>query len=594
MKKIQAHSLNNYVKPDERIVLTNTGKYLTHGKDNSYYQYVEERYIGSPTNNAVIDAYCSYIYGEGLQANIDINSIISKNDVRLAIKDLKMHGQYTLQVVYTKDRKNIAKLYHIPVKQIAVDRPSDITDPIENFWYSFDWRYQTKYRPRIVPAFGTTSGKETEIAFVRTPSCEPIYSLPDYQSALQYCDLEEELSNFYNCHVKNKFSAGTIVNINQGFDTPEEQEEAERSILAKTTGTSNAGTVIISVNDNKENATTVEQIIIADAYNQYEWLSTEARDKILMAHKVVNPILFGVKDGGGLGNNADEMTVALKTLYRSQIKPFREIFIDGLENILSYGGTTPELSFKDFEELIVKEQPAAPVQMQEVKLESYTDYPQAATENAKIALRWAEKNGWGDCGTPVGKQRANQLAKREPISEDTIARMSAFERHRQNSTGELGDGCGRLMWLAWGGDEGVEWAKRKLRQIRGENLSKEEFHEWTDYAAACSAKMSKEENFDEWVQLKKWRSSPDSSNVKKILYQDETKELTLQFHSGDIYTYYDIDFALFQEVLNGAGICRTEGSNKWGSWYVGKTPSVGAAVDQLLDGVRYSKGGSLK
>lgn len=97
--------------------------------------------------------------------------------------------------------------------------------------------------------------------------------------------------------------------------------------------------------------------------------------------------------------------------------------------------------------------------------ESYDDYPKAASENAKIALRWAEENGWGECGTDVGKARANQLAKGEPISRDTIARMSAFERHRQNSNKELGDGCGRLMWLAWGGDEGIEWATRKLKQI---------------------------------------------------------------------------------------------------------------------------------
>jgi len=103
--------------------------------------------------------------------------------------------------------------------------------------------------------------------------------------------------------------------------------------------------------------------------------------------------------------------------------------------------------------------------------ESYTDYPKQATENAKIALRWAEENGWGDCGTAVGKQRANQLANGEPISEDTIARMASFERHRQNSDKELGDGCGRLMWLAWGGDEGIEWAQRKLEQIRNEKAN---------------------------------------------------------------------------------------------------------------------------
>lgn len=102
------------------------------------------------------------------------------------------------------------------------------------------------------------------------------------------------------------------------------------------------------------------------------------------------------------------------------------------------------------------------------KFESYNDYPKAATENAKIALRWAEENGWGDCGTPVGKARANQLANGESLSRETIARMAAFERHRQNSQKELGDGCGRLMWLAWGGDEGIAWAQNKLKQIDAE------------------------------------------------------------------------------------------------------------------------------
>ena len=97
--------------------------------------------------------------------------------------------------------------------------------------------------------------------------------------------------------------------------------------------------------------------------------------------------------------------------------------------------------------------------------DSYSDYPEQAKENAKIALRYAEENGWGDCGTAVGKIRANQLANGEPITRETIARMASFERQRQNSQKELGDGCGRLMWLAWGGDAGVEWAQRKLDSI---------------------------------------------------------------------------------------------------------------------------------
>ena len=100
--------------------------------------------------------------------------------------------------------------------------------------------------------------------------------------------------------------------------------------------------------------------------------------------------------------------------------------------------------------------------------DSYTDYPKAASENAQIAINYAEENGWGSCLEATGKARARQLANREPISRDTIARMASFARHKQHSDRKLGDGCGRLAWLAWGGDEGVEWASRKLKEIDSE------------------------------------------------------------------------------------------------------------------------------
>lgn len=104
--------------------------------------------------------------------------------------------------------------------------------------------------------------------------------------------------------------------------------------------------------------------------------------------------------------------------------------------------------------------------LSKVNLESYTDYPESAKNAAQRALDWAEKNGWGDCGTPVGKARANQLAKGEPISEETIARMAAFARHLQYKDVPYSEGCGGLMVDAWGGQAGIEWAQRKLEQIR--------------------------------------------------------------------------------------------------------------------------------
>lgn len=102
------------------------------------------------------------------------------------------------------------------------------------------------------------------------------------------------------------------------------------------------------------------------------------------------------------------------------------------------------------------------------ELKSYSDYPEGARNNAKRALKWVEENGWGSCGTDVGKQRANQLANGEAITRDTIARMASFKRHQQHKDVPYSEGCGGLMWDAWGGSAGVNWAISKLKEIDNE------------------------------------------------------------------------------------------------------------------------------
>ena len=106
---------------------------------------------------------------------------------------------------------------------------------------------------------------------------------------------------------------------------------------------------------------------------------------------------------------------------------------------------------------------------EEEKLESlefatYNDYPKSASNNAKRALKYRDENN-PDCGTPVGWARANQLAKGENISRETIARMASFKRHQQHKDVPYSEGCGGLMWDAWGGTSGIEWAIRKLKEI---------------------------------------------------------------------------------------------------------------------------------
>jgi len=109
---------------------------------------------------------------------------------------------------------------------------------------------------------------------------------------------------------------------------------------------------------------------------------------------------------------------------------------------------------------------------EEVELKSFSDYPDSVKNNAKRALKWAEENGWGSCGTGVGKQRANQLANGEPISMSTIKRMYSYlSRHAPDldSSKSYEDGCGKLMYDAWGGKSALSWAKTRIS--REENMS---------------------------------------------------------------------------------------------------------------------------
>jgi len=106
--------------------------------------------------------------------------------------------------------------------------------------------------------------------------------------------------------------------------------------------------------------------------------------------------------------------------------------------------------------------------------ESISDYPEGVKAAAARAVKYAEENGWGSCGTGVGKQRASQLSKGENISVDTIKRMYSYlSRHKGDLTSSKSyeEGCGKLMYDAWGGEAGLKWSERKLQQLEKQKMT---------------------------------------------------------------------------------------------------------------------------
>jgi len=364
--------MNNYVRLDPQTLLFQGTKWITNGVDNTYFGVVENAYLGSPTNQSIIDNFTNYILGEGLEdvnGLVDVEAILGDEDLRNAVADFKIQGACSFQVIYNFGGK-VSKLYYVPVKSLAVNKEADITDEPTSYWYSFDWKFKTKYRPVQIPAFGYGNSLETEILYIKRHSAQPVYSLPDWQSGIQYAQTEEELSNYYRSHIKNNFSAGKIVNINQGgTDSDEAMEDAKRAILGNLTGSSNAGSTIVSFNDNYENRTTIDVIPVEDAYSQFQFLSGECRTMIMMAHKVNDPSLFGLPLPSGFNSAAEQMVQSLKILYRSQIKPARKILTEGLSRAFNKVNPGCDIKFIDFEELQtpeVTEQPTPEVTEPEV------------------------------------------------------------------------------------------------------------------------------------------------------------------------------------------------------------------------------------
>lgn len=126
----------------------------------------------------------------------------------------------------------------------------------------------------------------------------------------------------------------------------------------------------------------------------------------------------------------------------------------------------------------------------DIELESYSDYPDSVKNNAKAVLDYTEKNGWGSCGTPVGKVRANQLANGEPISADTIQRMYSYlSRHEVDlqTSKSYTDGCGKLMYDSWGGLSAKSWSESKIKEL---DLAKGKTQSVTDNTWSTEAPIS--------------------------------------------------------------------------------------------------------
>jgi hypothetical protein len=369
MNNIHVLKLSEYSRPE--ITESKREAWVEYGADNNYYQYLIDRYTNSTTNNAIINNITRLVYGKGLSA-VDASrkpneyaqmmTLFSKDCVRQMVSDLKMLGQCAVQVIYSKDRKKISKVYHVPVQLLRAEKCNEKGE-IEAYYYCDNWQDLRNFTPKRIAAYGH-SNEPIEIMFIRPYSVGmKYYSYVDYHGALPYAELEEDISTYLINEVNNGFSGRAVINFNNGVPSEEQQLLIKQQVLNQLTGTKGEK-VIVAFNNNQDSKTTVDSMPVNDAPDLYDTLSKEALSKIMLGHNVTSPLLFGIATTTGFSSNADELQNSYILFDNMVIRPMQELLLDAIDTILGFNGvalktyfrTLKPLEFTDLENAMTEEQ----------------------------------------------------------------------------------------------------------------------------------------------------------------------------------------------------------------------------------------------
>ena len=345
-------NLATYTSPE--IIEIKNKDWVQYGADNNYFQFLIDRYNGSPTNNASINGISQQIYGKGLNATdssrkpneyAQMITLLKPEMIQKVCYDFYLMGQAAIQVIYNKARTQISMCEHFPIETLRAEKANEDGD-IEGYYYFNDWpNIKPTDKPLRIPAFGT-SKENIEIYYIKPYKAGFYYYSPvAYQGGLQYAELEEEISNYHLNNIMQGLAPSMLINFNNGSPNQEQRELIEQRIAQKFSGSSNAGKFILAFNDNKDSQAEITPVQLSDAHQQYQFLSDESTRKILVSHRIVSPMLLGIKDSTGLGNNADEIKTASLLMDNTVIRPFQELLIGCFDKILAFNDIALNLYF---------------------------------------------------------------------------------------------------------------------------------------------------------------------------------------------------------------------------------------------------------
>ena len=313
--------------------------WMNYGDDNMFPQYLIDLYHSSATHNALCTSIAYMIFGDGVQADtlearLKFEEWGLDDEIRKACLDLKIQGGFALEIAYNLGRTSIKKVKHCPFERIRSGEVND-DEKVEFYYYSEDWSNK-QIEPVKVRCFNPEDKKEFPHQILYVKPFSPgsyYYPKPDYVGSINYIELDKEIGTYHINNIKNGLAPSFTIHFKNGVPSQEERHKIRNDIERQLGGATNAGKFIVTYSDQPDRKPDFEPFPLSDADKQYQFLSTEVSDKIMVGHRVVSSAMFGVKTAGQLGNT-QELEIASELFDKQVVKPYQRILCTAIESVL--------------------------------------------------------------------------------------------------------------------------------------------------------------------------------------------------------------------------------------------------------------------
>lgn len=314
-------------------------QFVTWGDTDEYPIFLYQLYQDCPIVSTVINGTTDFVCGNSVKPNVTGFEYANKKGETWEELFSKLACDYlTFGIAYIQvirnNRGEISEFYHLDSRYVRSDEHNEM------FFYNkeFGKKWSRSNKTLIYPKFVKDAvDVPSSVICIKTPFSRGVYGIPVWGSAVKSVMTEIGIDSFHLNELDNNFSASAIINFNNGTPSEDQIDEIEQSVEEKFTGAENAGRFLLSFNNGKDNATTVERLNTDDFDKRYESLAKKTQQQIFTAFGA-NPNLFGIPtENNGFSNEQYEESFRLYN--RTRVRPIQKRLIDAIDKAFGQMGT---------------------------------------------------------------------------------------------------------------------------------------------------------------------------------------------------------------------------------------------------------------